>query len=54
MFEEIAMFLDIREVIFLFTFVTILLLVLIYLQICDIVVGRYAFKIFSKYLQFNY
>ncbi|XP_049881400.1 uncharacterized protein LOC126377611 isoform X4 [Pectinophora gossypiella] len=42
------MFLTQKEVVFLFFVFTILLFVLMYLQLCDFVIGRYAFKIFRQ------
>ncbi|XP_052755441.1 uncharacterized protein LOC113509379 isoform X5 [Galleria mellonella] len=42
------MFTNAKQLTFLFAFITILLLVLIYLTVCDMVIGRYVFKVFRQ------
>ncbi|XP_075986095.1 uncharacterized protein LOC142983132 isoform X5 [Anticarsia gemmatalis] len=42
------MFLNEKEIVFLFFFVTILFMVFVYLQICDIIIGRYVFRVFRQ------
>ncbi|KAJ0172003.1 hypothetical protein K1T71_012766 [Dendrolimus kikuchii] len=42
------MFLEIREIVFLFFIVTVLILVLMYLQMCDLIIGRYIFRVFRQ------
>ncbi|XP_047036636.1 uncharacterized protein LOC124642310 isoform X6 [Helicoverpa zea] len=42
------MFLSQKEIVFLFFMITVLLLVFIYLQICDVIIGRYVFRVFRQ------
>lgn len=42
------MFMNEKEIIFLFFFVTVLLLVLVYLTVCDLIIGRFIVKIFRE------
>ncbi|KAG6443435.1 uncharacterized protein LOC115455920 isoform X5 [Manduca sexta] len=42
------MFLDMREIVFLFFVIIVLLLVFMYLQMCDIIIGRYIFRVFRQ------
>nr|XP_012552115.1 uncharacterized protein LOC101745983 isoform X5 [Bombyx mori] len=42
------MFFGIRDMIFVFFLIIMLFLVLIYLQICDVIIGRYVFRVFRQ------
>lgn len=43
------MYLDVKDICYLLFFVVVLLVVFVYLQVCDLVIGRFIFKIFSKF-----
>ncbi|XP_026740834.1 uncharacterized protein LOC113503192 isoform X5 [Trichoplusia ni] len=42
------MFLTQKEIVFIFFAVTLFLMVYIYLQICDVIIGRYVFRVFRQ------
>lgn len=46
---SVKMFVTQKEIVFIFFAMTLFLMVYIYLQICDVIIGRYVFRVFSKY-----